>query len=799
MNFRRTLTVFMGSPGGLSDERDAVQATIDEMNRLFANRAGYQLDLIRWEDSVPGFGNPQERLNLELDRADLFIGMLNRHWGSPPEGESEATSGFEEEYRRSLARRQATGSPEMMVLFQKVPDEILRDAGPHLQKVIAFRQELDHLKPIFYKTFDGVADLQQQLRAYLSAWLHGLREAETQAGRDDLAEPPAPNSPTNDGEQLIFSPQGAAFLADIAKGGRESGALAPPEIARLRLLGLLSHTSGNDPRALGVHDANLLYSDYSPDVFGPDEVGGLISSALEHYKAKTVPLWTWLMQRGAPLGHTLANATLLQLRTVERVGALAALQFIGFNLESPSFDRGTFVQLLLDGSENRDVRSATLQYLNEHGLEADLPELWTAHASAAAGQIEEVAIAILHILARTDPTAAFRNLIDLGPSSPSRALVDQIFTTANAVPEAWLIEAFAHRSAPVRASALAASARLGAERLHWARALTRDEDADVRAAAVGALEASGELLSPEDVRSILVRSTKNALWPFGIPSRSSGSAQWAFYRRHSLRRWSDEQKRLVAERDQDAVAMLQLAGADQNIDLLRALVDQKGTVDINTEWPRPGQDPSPLTEDRALSLYARAAECLATKMEASDIERIRGVFADTRVDLSESVYRYLGAHGDWTDVARVVAATNERRGTAPPTMLSIPNRSSEYRWASEALIALGDSAWDRILTLSPEPAVLRRLVLTVPQRAWTLLSDHLLIGLFTNGSEEVREVAALRCIRDLPAKRIRALAGQFQALSENRFYSIIHWLDFGMAVPRTISVPAARRWLDLRR
>ncbi len=795
MNFRRTLTVFVGSPGDLPLERDAVQATIEEMNRLLANRAGFQLDLLRWEDSAPGFGNPQERLNTELDRADLFIGMLNRSWGSPPEGESQATSGFEEEYRRSLARRKATGAPEMMVLFQKVPEEILRDAGPHLQKVMEFRKELDSLKPVFYKTFDGVPDLQQQLRAYLSAWIHGLREAENQAGRDDLAEPPTHTSTPNEGEQLAFSAEGSAFLADIAKSGREGGTLPPREIARLRLLGLLSYSSGNDLRALGVHDANLLYSEYPHEAFGADEIRGLVSSGLEHFKAKTVPLWSWLMRLESKLGPSLANAALLQPRPVERVGALSALQLIGLDLESPLFDRGSLLQLLLDGAENRDVRSSALQYLSEHGVEADLPELWSAHGNTGAGQIDEVANTILHILARTNRKAAFRSLIDLAPSMPSQALIDQIFTVADDVPAAWLIEAFAHRSAKVRAAALAGIGRLGAEAPNWARALTRDEDPDVRAAAVLALESLGELLSAEDVRSILVRSTRNALWPFGGPTVSSGSAQWAFYRRRSIQRWSEDQQRIAAVRHRDAGAMLKLAGADADIALLREVVDQKGAVDLHARWSGSGLEEGPLTEDIALSLYVRAVEYLAAKMDGNDIERVRGAFADSRVDLPEAAYQYLGAKGDWSDAERVVAATNERRGAAPPTLLSIPDRKNEFQWASEALVALGENDWGRLLALAPAPGVLRQLILAVPQKTWMTLRDPTVIGLFANTSEGVREAAVLRCIRDFPVKRLKVLAGQFEKLPENRFYSIIHWLDFGIAVPRAISVPAARRRL----
>lgn len=799
LNFRRTLTVFIGSPGGLSDERSAVQATIEEMNRLVAHRAGYHLDVVRWEDSVAGFGNPQQRLNQELDRSDLFIGMLNRNWGSPPAGDSNATSGFEEEYRRSLKRRQSSGAPEMMVLFQTVPPDILRDPGPDLQKVMAFRQELDSAKPVFYKVFDGVQDLQQQLRAYLAAWLHGLGETENPANREDVAEPATTPAVSHDGAHRVFSPQGAVFLAAAAKAERENGMLLPAEVARLRLLGFLSHTSSNDARVLDVHDANLLYSECSPSMFGDDEVDGLISAGLDHYVAKTAPLWTWLMHGPEDPAVILSNAAILRSRASERVGAISALNFIGGDLRSAMFTRETLVDLLLDGSENRDVRAATFRYLSDHGGEADLPALWTAQANGAAGQIDEATAAILSVLARIDCVKAFRALIDLTPSNPSHDVVDQIFAAADALPAEWIAEALSHRSAYVRLAAFQMRHRLPDGSHDWARALTRDVDPDVRAAAVAAIEASGEALSPDDVRNILVKSTRNALLGFGAPTAVSGSAQWAFYRRQSIQRWSEDQQRRAVERDKDAWTLLTLAGVAEKPGLLRAVVDVKGMIELKVPDMVGETARTPSTEEHALSLYVQAVDGLASLREAEDLDRIREAFADTRVELTEASYAYLGARGDWSDTGRIVAATQERRGTPPPTLMSFTDRRTEYGWAAAALIALGRDAWLQLLALNPAPPVLRRLVLEVPQKTWAGIDNSLLLQLFGNADESVREATALRCVRDLSIKRMKVAFDHFQAHAQSRYYSVIHWLDFGMAAPRTVSVSAARRKLDTLR
>lgn len=796
LKFRRTLTVFIGSPGGLAEERNAVQATVEEMNRLFAHRAGYHLDVVRYEDSVPGFGNPQERLNQELDRSDLFIGMLNRSWGSPPAGASNATSGFEEEYRRSLKRRQASGAPEMMVFFQTVPDDILRDAGPDLQKVVAFRQELDSEKPVFYKIFDGVGDLQQQLRAYLAAWIHGVAEADNRTTREDVAEPVTTPSPAHEGHQRVFSEPGAAFLAAVASATRENGRLSAAEVARLRLLGLLSHTSSNDARALGVHDANVLYSDCPTSLFGEDEIDGLIAAGLDHYGSKTAPLWTWLMRGAEAPASQLTNAAVLRSRSTEQVGAISALQLIGGDLESPLFSRHAVVEHLLDGSEARDVRTAMFRYLTEHGLAVDLPALWAAQANTAAGQIDEAGAAILAILARVDRVKAFRALIDLAPSAPPGALVSQIFTVSGAVDPDWIVEALGHRAPAVRLAALGELTRLPESGLDWARALTRDADPDVRAAAISALESAGETLSPDDVRNILVRPARNALFGLGMPISLSGSAQWAFYRRRSLQKWTEEQQRRAVERDKDAAAVLTLSGVVEKPGLLRAVVDLKGHIDLKVLQPDYEQHSEPRTEDDALAMYVQALASLAARREPEDLDRIRAAFADARVELPEAAYAYLGVVGDWSDAARIVQATQERRGAPPPTLLSINDRRAEYSWAAEALIALAKGAWLQLLAIEPAPAVQTRLILETPQKTWAKVGNTLLLQLFASADDSVREATALRCVRDLPVKRIKAVFDHFQANAESRYYSVIHWLDFGMAVPRSVSVPAARRKLE---
>jgi len=796
---RRTLTVFMGSPGDLPEERDAVQATILEMNRNLANPMGFHLDVVRWEDSAPGFGNPQDRINLELDRADLFIGMLHRKLGSRADPEGPDLTGFEIEFHRSIDRRKTTGAPEMMMLFRAVPPEFMRDIGPDLRKVLDFRDWLDRNKPLLYQTFDDVVDLEKQLRSYLSSWIHSLGRAHTNAEAASLAEPVSePEEADPDIQSAVFSASGVKFLAQITEDKHQAGALTSTETARLRLLGVVAHQMGNDDQTLGVHDANLLHSECAPSLFGPEEVDGLIASGLDHYRAKTAPLWTWLTLKDPMLTLTLSDAALLSQQARRRIGALSALQFLGLDLKGSLFDRATIIEAIMLPSEDREVRASLLHYLGDCGVAADLAPLQRAHEDTSLGQADEIAVAILRILVGIQPKDAFRTMLDLAPSSPPQSLVDDIFSAVDAVPEGWLIEAFGHRSALVRVAALRASERLTADRASWSLSLTRDDDPDVRAAAVVSLEASGETLSPEDVRSILIRSTRasNALlWNWGRTRVETGTVQWRTYRRLTIGRWNEAQKRSEVARDRDADAILDLAGGNENLEVLRSVVDNKGETYPAAEVMKWDDSAKPLTADESAGLYQRALDRLARHLDAKDLSRIRDAFGNATVELSEAAYRFLALRGSWPDAELIIRASGERRGTEPLTLLSSSDRKEEYRWAAHALVALAAGDWKRLLAVRPNGGVFNRLILAPPRKAWAQLGDEVLLGALSHTDDMTRELAALRCIRDLPIKQIKVLAAKFQQLPEHRYYSTIHWLDFGVTVSRAVAVHAASRRL----
>ena len=102
---RDFIRVFLASPGDLTEERQAAKQVIDEVNEEWGEYLGSHVELVGWEDTVARFGRPQAIINGDLERCEVFVGMLWKRWGTPPGGESKYTSGFEEEFSISLDRR----------------------------------------------------------------------------------------------------------------------------------------------------------------------------------------------------------------------------------------------------------------------------------------------------------------------------------------------------------------------------------------------------------------------------------------------------------------------------------------------------------------------------------------------------------------------------------------------------------------------------------------------------------------------------------------------------------------------
>jgi tetratricopeptide (TPR) repeat protein len=165
------LRVFIASPGDLGEERRLFRDIVDDVNRLKANGMGIQLEPLGWEDTLPGFGRPQELINKDIEQCDLMIMLLLKRWGTPTR---EYSSGFEEEYELGKRLREEGDKPEIMLYFRKVSDDMLADPGPQLRQVLNFKEKIEHEKKFLYKSYEDENEWEKLFRDHLSRWLDKL-------------------------------------------------------------------------------------------------------------------------------------------------------------------------------------------------------------------------------------------------------------------------------------------------------------------------------------------------------------------------------------------------------------------------------------------------------------------------------------------------------------------------------------------------------------------------------------------------------------------------------------------------
>src|SRR3984893_13937137 len=177
--------VFLASPGDLAAERDAARQVVDGVHPLVHDFSGYHVELVVWEDAMPGCSRPQSLINPGVDHCDLFVGLLWKRWGQPT---GSYGSGFEEEFERARTRRRSTSAPEIWLYFKDIPQDQQSDPGEQLQRVLAFRHRLRDDREGLAKTFADTTEWREQFTEHLLRFLLS-QELEARVRRPSESSP----------------------------------------------------------------------------------------------------------------------------------------------------------------------------------------------------------------------------------------------------------------------------------------------------------------------------------------------------------------------------------------------------------------------------------------------------------------------------------------------------------------------------------------------------------------------------------------------------------------------------------
>ena len=508
------LRVFLASPSDLEDERKATKEMIDQLNPTI-REIGWTIELLVWEDRLPGFGRPQAQINEDVDVCDLFLGVLWRRWGTQS---GKFTSGFEEEFERAVSRRRKSESPEIWIYFKRVADT--SDSDEQHQKVLAFREKLEQERELLFQEFDTTADwgtiCQKALFRYLlkRVFPGGI------LGIQSIASKPVPSRPVDVMQaRLSGTEQGlpeqlhrvSVALGDAARGSDTAQfneqllALKDFDLVRLHFFGasLLYESVSQD--ILSNHAANLVYRYRNALGALTDAEERLALTSLLREGNSYVPGWYWVRDMSdEKVAQLLENIAMVHPDEEVRT---STLNLLSSRPDLPGITRTNDLVSAAIDQPSDEMRTAALDYAARYGDSAtadiidnrirDMPEALERKARVTIGRIRT----------RQDPNLVLDRLIDTN-SVPVGGLLTFIGEAIDTLDDAKLRRILTHKSSELRVMAAERLARKDLLTKEEAKVLLSDSETRVRAIGIRRLIVLGEQLTAGNIRELLADDSK---------------------------------------------------------------------------------------------------------------------------------------------------------------------------------------------------------------------------------------------------------------------------------------------------
>lgn len=168
----QVVRVFISSPGDVAAARQAARKAVQRVDRLVARHNGILLEPIGWEDIPAGKAKrTQELMNPYVRAADIYIGILNKRFGTPT---GQAESGTVEEYDLICQRWQEEDpKPYVKLYFKRLSQEETEDPEPQLSKVIDFKQRISGTD--LYHEFESAEELGDRIEEELAPLVYEVK------------------------------------------------------------------------------------------------------------------------------------------------------------------------------------------------------------------------------------------------------------------------------------------------------------------------------------------------------------------------------------------------------------------------------------------------------------------------------------------------------------------------------------------------------------------------------------------------------------------------------------------------
>ena len=809
-NVRKIFRVFLASPGDLTAERQAIRNVVLEFNDSWADGLGYQVELDGWEDTISGYGRPQEIINQDVDRCDLFIGLLWKRWGTPPSTSGRYSSGFEEEFKRSLDRCQSSSKPEIALFFKVIPDEFFEDPGSDLTRVLDFKNDIVQQKNVLYQNFSTTPEMEQLARKCLATYVSRAKAIDVEP--DDIRTKPRdttqddPSEPRLPADSSPLSAHGSHFLAELVDKLRQEHApddLSAFDIARFRLLASSISKPGNDDIPIGVHDLNLLYSaQFLGVTLGARETLRLLQSGFHYFSTENVPIWRWYAALSKHPIDVAIPAALTGDTDEERIGAIAVLTALGreFSFNNTDERRHWFVESWFSETSPASVRTAALKYLKKMGTVEDY-FLAEEEYDRNDGRTSNIALECMTaILMRSGQLPEMYELLSKSSlESLDHAVLDVLNDYLAKADSHDLLASLEHRNAQIRLCALKLLVHREAFNLQPLERMCTDADASVRYEALMSLSARGKSFTEDEARTILVVPKKRTV--LGIPSKTSdldvdftGMEYFERYRSASLQQLSEPELTSRVEASRSLVSLSYFVRAELFFPKygaeLRHHIDDSFSTYFEDRTQRietglftrtllkgmPGQE-----EYHRKQLTRKGLDILCRKGKKEDLQQIRKHLETGWVGISKADVEYFAKHGEWSDIELLCRSREEYIGS----IFSTGNRGEFHRGIAISVIKMSRrQSVAGLLALNIPPNILTRVIKLCPHTRFTKISREAFLNLLDHEAEDVRKAAVRKGISVFTVKQIRSILREYASDDKHRYYNVIHWLDLGASMSR---------------
>lgn len=443
---RKVLTIFLATPGDLSEERHKTREAVDRFCKVMGSRLGWHIDLLGWEDTLPGYARPQSLINQDVERCDLFIGILWRRWG---QSTGRYESGFLEEFTLARERHGRTGKPDIWLFFKFVDPDNLKDPGEQLKKVIRFKKEQIKLKELYFKEFSDGGSWSDIIYDSLSGYILDITRQESQIeskAYSSLAEHSTEGmSISKLPEEAVNYPEETIALFDnIARDLKSSSFVGLDFWSNLRLL--LQSSSWFAVKApwkfFDNHEINYVYARRNDWMLSNEEWLFLVRSFITpNYNLR--PGWFWLSKGGdKEVDEMLCGLTEIDIESSVRKMAFSLLADTKYKAPLDFIKKG------LADSDNDIILNAIRLLKNTENV--DYIDLLEPLVKSNQSDVQNQAIiARIELIYRKDPKAAFTELIASGTDIPP-VIYDTLESIDLKLDTALLINALEHGNISVR-------------------------------------------------------------------------------------------------------------------------------------------------------------------------------------------------------------------------------------------------------------------------------------------------------------------------------------------------------------